>query len=90
MTIVCLDFIPCYSEVRFLFLYVFLIKKSNQEFSFVVHRVNLTSVYEDVGWIPSLAQWVKDLTLPQAAAEFADVARIQCCCGCGVGQHLQL
>ena len=26
------------------------------------------SVCEDVGWIPCLAQWVKDLAIPQAAA----------------------
>ena len=36
------------------------------------------SVREDVGSIPSLTQWVKDLVLPQAAW-------VQCCCGCSRG-----
>ena len=27
---------------------------------------NLTNIHEDVGLIPGLTQWVKDLALPQA------------------------
>ena len=34
--------------------------------------------------IPGLAQWVKDLVLVR------DVAKIWRCCGCDVGQQLQL
>ena len=40
--------------------------------------------------IPALAQWVKDPALPRAVVLVADAARIPRCCGCGVGQRLQL
>ena len=51
---------------------------------------NLTSIHEDTGLIPVLAQWFKDPTLLQAVSWVTDVAQILCCCGCGVGQQLQL
>ena len=50
---------------------------------------NPTSIQEDMGAIPGLTQWVKDLMLPQAAAQVKDAAHIWHCCGGGVGLQLQ-
>ena len=47
-------------------------------------------VREDEGLIPCLAQWVKDLALPQTAAYVTDVVEIWFYCGHSVGWQLQL
>ena len=46
---------------------------------------NPTSIYEDMGSILGPTQWVKVPVL-----QVTDMAQILCCCGCGVGQQLQL
>ena len=51
--------------------------------------MNVTSIYEDVSLISSLAWWVKNLVLPWAIVQFADMAQIHVGVA-GGGRQLQL
>ena len=51
-------------------------------------EMNLTGVHEDVGFIPGLVQWVRDLLLLAAVVWVKDKAWILHCCDCGIGQQL--
>ena len=37
---------------------------------------NQTSLHEEMGWIPGLTQYAKDLAFPRAAAQVTDLAWI--------------
>ena len=68
----------------------FFFKRSVQSSHCGSAEMNLTSLHKDVGSIPGLAQWIGDLALPWAVVEVKDVAPVLSCCGCVVGQRLQL
>ena len=53
-------------------------------------ETNPTSIHEDVGLTPGLAQWDQDLALRWAMVWVTDVAQIQIQYCCGIGWQLQL
>ena len=63
---------------------VFLKNTGISQFPLWLSWLRIWCLCENADLILGLAQWVKDLALPQAKA------RIQCCCVCGVGYQLQL
>ena len=52
----------------------------------VQRLTNPTRIHEDAGSIPGLDHWVNEL----AVVVVGDEAWILHCCGCGVGEQLQL
>ena len=65
--------------------------KKEKEFPLWLSRLRTQCcLCEDVSSIPRLTQWVMDQVMDLSCSIGHRCAQIQCCCGCGVGQKLQL